>query len=89
MPKTNYVAQADHGCAWITGASSGIGRELALDLARSGWKVIVTARSEQDLAELEKQSKTLAGSIHALPGDVTKTDLMAEHVKKFSRTSAV
>ncbi len=85
MPKTNYVAQADHGCAWITGASSGIGRELALDLARSGWKVIVTARSEQDLAELENQSKTLAGSIHALPGDVTKTDLMAEHVKNIQQ----
>ncbi|TYC65875.1 SDR family NAD(P)-dependent oxidoreductase [Stappia sp. BW2] len=82
MPKTNYVARPDHGCAWITGASSGIGRELALDLARSGWTVVVTARSEKKLAELEKQSEELSGAIHSLPGDVTKTDVMAEHVKK-------
>ncbi|WP_417709455.1 SDR family NAD(P)-dependent oxidoreductase [Roseibium aggregatum] len=82
MPKTNYVAKPDHGCAWVTGASSGIGRELALDLARSGWTVVATARSEEELAELETQAEELPGSIHALPGDVTKTDLMAGHVKK-------
>ncbi|GAB2187098.1 SDR family NAD(P)-dependent oxidoreductase [Roseibium sp. LAB1] len=82
MPEKNYVAEPDHGCAWITGASSGIGRELALDLARSGWTVVATARSAKALAELESQAEGFSGSIHALPGDVTETDLMAAHVTK-------
>jgi NAD(P)-dependent dehydrogenase (short-subunit alcohol dehydrogenase family) len=38
--------------AWITGAGSGIGRSLALDLARAGVKVAASARSEHTLASL-------------------------------------
>lgn len=37
---------------WITGASSGIGRDLALQLARSGVKVAASARSADALAAL-------------------------------------
>jgi NAD(P)-dependent dehydrogenase (short-subunit alcohol dehydrogenase family) len=37
------------GCAWVTGASSGIGAALALELARRGWRVALTARSEDGL----------------------------------------
>ncbi|MBI1383876.1 MAG: SDR family NAD(P)-dependent oxidoreductase [Rhizobiales bacterium] len=38
--------------AWITGASSGIGRELAILLARQGWRVVASARSAEALDEL-------------------------------------
>jgi short-subunit dehydrogenase len=50
--------------AWVTGASSGIGRALALTLARSGVKVAASARSADRLAELAR----LDGNIlpHAL-----------------------
>jgi short-subunit dehydrogenase len=37
---------------WITGASSGIGRELALQLAQTGHSVIISARSAEALQEL-------------------------------------
>ena len=37
---------------WITGASSGIGRELALQLAQAGHRVIISARSVEALQEL-------------------------------------
>jgi short-subunit dehydrogenase len=40
--------------AWITGASTGIGRALALELARSGVKVAASARSIDKLAELAR-----------------------------------
>jgi NAD(P)-dependent dehydrogenase (short-subunit alcohol dehydrogenase family) len=38
--------------AWITGASSGIGRELALQLAKAGRRVIISARNAEALQEL-------------------------------------
>jgi short-subunit dehydrogenase len=39
--------------AWITGGSTGIGRELALQLAAQGVKVAISARSATTLREVE------------------------------------
>lgn len=50
--------------AWITGASTGIGREIALELAASGVKVAASARSAEKLA-------SLGPNILAIPLDVT------------------
>lgn len=77
MPNQEYVATPADGCAWITGASSGIGRQLALDLARDGWTVAATARSRQALSELSHEAEDLSGSIHVFDGDVSDTGLMA------------
>lgn len=52
---------------WITGASTGIGREVALKLAKAGATVAVSARSEDKLAELA----TLSPRIKPYPLDVT------------------
>lgn len=75
---TSFTAKPADGAAWVTGASSGIGKALALDLAREGFTVFATARSEDALAELARQSADLKGRIVAAPGDVTETDAMAE-----------
>lgn len=56
---------------WITGASQGIGRALALEMARSGWQVFASARSEDSLAALAGEARTLDGAIEAIPLDVT------------------
>ena len=37
---------------WITGASSGIGKALAIKFANEGWKVAASARRENLLKEL-------------------------------------
>lgn len=45
--------------ALITGASSGIGKELAIQFAKKGIDLILVARSEQKLMELAEGIKTL------------------------------
>ena len=52
---------------WITGASSGIGKALAVKFAREGWQVAASARRENLLKDLGNQNP----NIHAFPLDVT------------------
>jgi short-subunit dehydrogenase len=59
---------------WITGASTGIGRDVAIKLAAAGAKVAVSARNATKLAELE----ALSPNIKAYQLDVT--DLAATKV---------
>ncbi|EJW80826.1 hypothetical protein WUBG_08268 [Wuchereria bancrofti] len=49
----------------ITGASSGLGRELAICFYRRGAKVILTARSIDKLKELCEELKSLPGVINS------------------------
>ena len=52
---------------WITGASSGIGRALAIKFANEGWHVAASARRENLLKVLNKENP----NIHSFPLDVT------------------
>ncbi|MFM8551450.1 MAG: SDR family NAD(P)-dependent oxidoreductase [Nitrospiraceae bacterium] len=54
---------------WVTGASSGIGRATALELARRGGTVIASARSYEALDALVREGP--AGRLAALALDVT------------------
>lgn len=56
-------------CVWITGASSGLGKALAEQLAQSGNFVIATARSQTALASLAAQ---YPGKIKTLPLDLNR-----------------
>ena len=56
---------------WIIGASSGIGRELAIQLAKKGATLILSARREKQLAKLQKE---LGSSNFVYPLDVAKHD---------------
>jgi len=51
---------------WITGASSGIGRALAIKFANEGWQVAVSARRENLLQDLNKNNL----NIHSFPLDI-------------------
>lgn len=68
------------GVAWITGASSGIGRDVALELARRGWTVAVSARRQAELEALAVEADGLAGRIVAHPADVTSAEQMRDAV---------
>ena len=60
--------------AVITGASRGIGKTIALDLAASGVKVVVTARSLSSLEELVKTITDNGGEAIAVQADVAVAD---------------
>lgn len=68
------MGAAGAGVVWITGASSGIGRALALAYAARGARVAVTARSG---AALDALAAASGGRIRAYAGDVTDGPAMA------------
>jgi len=55
---------------WITGASTGIGKALAIKFANKGWTVAVSARRENLLLDLCKVSS----NIHSFPLDVSNSE---------------
>jgi short-subunit dehydrogenase len=57
--------------ALITGASSGIGRALAIELARRGVDSVLLARREDRLSEVVQQIQSLGRRAIAIAGDVT------------------
>jgi short-subunit dehydrogenase len=64
---------------WITGASSGIGQELAIQLAHLGANIILSARN---IDKLEQIKATLDGDNHSvIPLDLAKPEHVYEHVK--------
>ncbi len=56
--------------AVITGATSGLGEEAALALARQGWRVIVTGRDAARGAEVVTRAKGLGGEAEFVAGDL-------------------
>jgi len=69
---------------WITGASSGIGRAVALKFANEGWQVAVSARRKELLEELSKVNS----NISSYPLDVTHREscskIFENILKKYS-----
>ena len=67
---------------WITGASSGIGKSLALKFAKEGWQVAASARREDLLNQLSKSNK----NITSFPLDVTDREKCKEVFEKIIST---
>jgi dehydrogenase/reductase SDR family protein 7 len=82
LPSPPPLANAGQ-VVWIVGASSGIGASLALDYARDGAKVIISARRVQQLEDLAKNCVAIGGEQPlVLPFDITKYD---EHNAAFNK----
>jgi 3-oxoacyl-[acyl-carrier protein] reductase len=56
----------------VTGASRGIGRAIALELARAGGRVVLSGRDEAALAEVERAALAAGGEAVAIPGDAAE-----------------
>lgn len=77
MSVWSQVASPADGVAWVTGASAGIGRAVALRLADDGWTVWITARRTE---ALEQVAAERPGRIHVFAADVTDPEAMSAAV---------
>ena len=60
--------------AVVTGAGRGIGAATALTLAHAGARVVVTARTADDLEPLVDRIERFGGEGLAVPGDLTREE---------------
>lgn len=60
--------------ALVTGASQGIGRAIALSLAKDGCHLALAARTESKLAEVKAEIEAAGGTAEAFPLDLTQED---------------
>jgi NAD(P)-dependent dehydrogenase (short-subunit alcohol dehydrogenase family) len=68
--------------AIVVGASSGMGRAIAVALAREGAHVVAAARREERLVELEQQLRAEGCSAEVCVADVAKPDDVRRLVKQ-------
>ena len=68
---------------FITGASSGIGKELSLAYAKLGWCVGISGRRLQLLEEVSEQAKDLSGQIFTYQLDVQDAEQCKVIAEKF------
>jgi short-subunit dehydrogenase len=77
----------------LTGASEGIGRALALELAARGARVALAARDRDRLETLAQECRARGGEALAIPTDVTSGQdlewLVTETVKSFGGLDVV
>ncbi|MFZ1977561.1 MAG: SDR family oxidoreductase [Bacteroidota bacterium] len=78
MIKTSFSEQV----IVLTGASSGIGRELALQLARQGAFLALASRNSEKLSQLAKECEQLNGKALAIPTDVSRPQDCAALIQK-------
>lgn len=68
--------------ALVTGAGRGIGREIALELARAGASVVLINRSAERGAAVQKEIVELGGTAWALQGDVSDRETAEQLVEQ-------
>jgi short-subunit dehydrogenase len=71
------------GVVVVTGASSGIGEEIAREFARRGYRLVLVARRADRLTALAEE---LGGRAHVLPADLSNRD---ERATLFGQVAAL
>ncbi|HET8528743.1 MAG TPA: glucose 1-dehydrogenase [Gaiellaceae bacterium] len=72
------MSSVDGSVAFVSGASRGIGRAIALDLAEAGHDVVLAARSEDALAGVAAEIEALGRSALPLRADLAEAGSLAD-----------
>jgi len=85
-PACPLLPPGEEELALVTGASSGIGREISLELAKKGFGLVLVSRRADKLHELAEEIRVARQStlqskipIHVIPADLTKPEA-AKHL---------
>lgn len=80
----SIIDSSNKGVAVITGASSGIGKDMAKTLSEKGYEIILVARNETRLNEV---SATLPNKSHIITADLSDTNECLELYRKICSIS--
>ena len=75
------MSEMSYRTALITGASSGLGRGLALWFARRGTRVFAVARRKANLAALAEEARAAGTTIEPVELDVSRADETVERIR--------
>jgi NAD(P)-dependent dehydrogenase (short-subunit alcohol dehydrogenase family) len=89
MSDKPYPYPLENKVALVTGASSGIGRAAAIELARRGAKVVASARRKNEIdalvAEIKKQGLEATAVVADINVEKSVSDLVVATVKTYGR----
>lgn len=64
------MSNQDQRVALVTGASRGIGRAVAIELARRNWRIVAVARSQKALESLDDELRAAGSEATLVPMDL-------------------
>ncbi|MBO9586710.1 MAG: SDR family NAD(P)-dependent oxidoreductase [Flavobacterium sp.] len=76
------MAKAKEEVIWITGASSGIGKSIAIECARLGYKVVLSSRRKELLDKVADTIRESSGEALVIPCDIMEETAIENAVQQ-------
>ena len=70
---------------WITGGGTGIGKAMALEYTKRGYRVAISGRRKDRLDEVKKEIEALGGTCLSVVCDVVDVDSIQKALEDIDR----